>query len=146
MTTTKPSPPAEGNQRQGAGDHEGAGQVEHSSTKVEIPRDRYYSLVFDAEAWRALRRSPHVVDVLHEFHEWHRRRVISATSRDLSSAGRWRMGPTYRELEERRRLTSVHDCAVCGVAVAIQHPMPRWAFERLPDLAWVRCPEHRGAA
>jgi hypothetical protein len=94
----------------------------------------------EATAWRMLAASPHILDLLAEWAEWHERRVVSQTHLDLSAAGRWTLGLTYEELRHRRRLTSVHDCGECGTAVELKHPLERWQFDRLPDLSWVRCP------
>jgi hypothetical protein len=146
MTSTKPSPLAEGNQHQRAGDHEGTGHAEDSSTKVEIPRDRYWRLVFDSECLQALLRSAHIADLLGEWHQWWTRRRTCESSLEMSQAITWRCGPTYKQLEERRRLTSVHPCHICGVDVEIVHPMPKAWFDALPRLDFVRCPSHAEAA
>lgn len=76
---------------------------------VTLSRTEYDALVTDAQAWRALWRSEHVRDLLHEWAEWRRRRGMSAATAGMSSLVNWRAvagAPTYAELERRRR---VHD-------------------------------------
>ncbi|GAA1229593.1 hypothetical protein GCM10009676_10240 [Prauserella halophila] len=73
---------------------------------VTLDRAEYTALVSDAEAWRALKRSEHVVDLLHEWHEWRRRRDLSAATAAMSSLESWHAvagAPTFTELERRRR-------------------------------------------
>lgn len=100
----------------------------------------------EAFAWRWLCQSEHVLDLIREWSEWDRRRVLSETSRELSAAGRWSGGTSYAELERRRRLTSVVPCGRCGRQVELVHPLPERRWRQLPDLTWVRCPDHAEAA
>lgn len=115
------------------------------------PRRILAELVHDARSWRTLRESPHVAELIDDWMEWHNRRLHRAASHQVAAYAkamgnrgyRWL---SYRELERRRRLVSVEHCAKCGRALELVHPWPEWQIERLPDLSWVRCPEHEGVA
>ncbi|OLT46933.1 hypothetical protein BJF85_00205 [Saccharomonospora sp. CUA-673] len=76
------------------------------SDVVTLDRAEYTQLVADAEAWRAVTRSPHVMDLLGEWREWRLRRDMSASTACMASLENWRAvasAPTYAELERRRR-------------------------------------------
>lgn len=138
--TTQSDPPAEGNPHRGASDHEGAGH------NLDLTSGFERCDCIEAVAWRMLAESEHILDLLGEWSEWDRRRTDRQTSHDIAAARTWKRGLTYEELRRRRRLTSVHDCAVCGSAVEVEHPLTEEQFAALPRLDWVRCPLHAVAA
>lgn len=65
----------------------------------------------------------------------------------VAMAEMWRDRHEYQEpyavLQERRRLVSILACP-CGVDVEVVHPLTDEQFALLPDVSWVRCPEHVG--
>lgn len=74
-----------------------------------------------------------------------RERALSA-SHDMSATQAWgsAIGPSYRELERRRLLTSTLPCGHTGCTVTVEfvHPLPDELAARLPDTSSVRCPKH----
>lgn len=112
-----------------------------SGDVVTLDRAEYNALVSDAEVWRALKRSEHVVDLLHEWAEWRRRRDMSASTAAMSSLVNWRVvagAPTYAELERRRgrpRLSLRCDHKLC-TADGHPHRSPRTGAQI------VLCTEH----
>ncbi|GAA1243337.1 hypothetical protein GCM10009676_31180 [Prauserella halophila] len=78
-----------------------------SADVVTLSRAEYDQLVDDAQAWRALKRSEHVMDLLAEWAEWRRRRDMSAATAAMAGLVNWRKvagAATYAELERRRRV------------------------------------------
>lgn len=80
--------------------------TEHRKLAVILPRAEYQRLRLDAAAWRMLRRSPHLCDLLDEWLLWNQRRLDGESSSSISAAVNWAAvasSPTYAELEKRRR-------------------------------------------
>lgn len=72
---------------------------------VTVSRAEYDGLRLDAAAWRALRSSPHVAELLDEWLRWHQRRHDGDSSTAISAAEDWQAvasTPTYAELHRRR--------------------------------------------
>lgn len=63
-----------------------------------------------------------------------------------SSTAHWHKVAARRDILARRPITSVKPCHVCGIPVEILHPISEENYALLPDLSWVRCPEHAGVA
>ncbi len=113
-----------------------------SADTVTITRAEYDQLVVDAGAWRMLRDSEHILDLLAEWLEWDRRRTTRQVSGAFSEGMDWTLqagAPTYAELEARRQLTTETPCGSCGAAVTLTHPLPDEYADRVPDLSWARC-------
>lgn len=79
-----------------------------------------------ATAWRILANSPHILDLLAEWAEWHQRRGQRDVSHAISGPdGYWTLragAPSYAELRRRRELTSTLPCSDCGTPVVLVHP------------------------
>lgn len=113
-----------------------------SADTVTISQAEYDQLVVDAGAWRMLRDSEHILDLLAEWLEWDRRRTVRQISGAFSEGMDWSLragAPTYAELERRRQLTSEAACGECGATVTLYHPLRDEHSARLPDTSWARC-------
>jgi hypothetical protein len=113
-----------------------------SADTVTITRAEYDQLAVDAGAWRMLRDSEHILDLLAEWLEWDRRRTTRQISGAFSEGMDWTLqagAPTYAELKARRQLTTETPCGSCGATVTLTHPLPDEYADRVPDLSWARC-------
>ena len=114
-----------------------------SADTVTITQAEYDQLIVDAGAWRMIRDSEHILDLLAEWIEWDRRRTTREVSGAFSNGIDWKLragAPTYAELKQRRQLTTDAPCRKCGVTVTLHHPLPDVHADQLPDMSWVRCP------
>lgn len=106
---------------------------------VTLDAAEYEQLWVAATSWWRFWETDHLADLLDR--ETYRR--IRAASHNLSGAATWSAtGPAFKELQRRRRLISMLPCGVCNGDVVVEHPMPQWQYDRLPDISWVRCAEH----
>lgn len=84
-----------------------------SADTVTITRAEYDQLIVDAGAWRMLRNSEHILNLLAEWIEWDRRRNARQISAAFSDGVDWKLkayAPTYAELERRR---NTYLCPTC---------------------------------
>ncbi|MFC3892109.1 DUF2742 domain-containing protein [Lentzea rhizosphaerae] len=69
-----------------------------------------------------------------------------SASHDMSATQAWgsAIGPSFKELERRRLLTSTLPCGHLGCTAVVEfvHPLPDELAARLPDVSSVRCPQH----
>lgn len=89
---------------------------------VTITRAEYDQLHVEAGAWRMLRDSEHILDLLAEWLEWDRRRTVRQVSAAFSDGMDWGLragAPSYVELERRRNQFDIPDWAVaCNAELA----------------------------
>lgn len=119
---------------------------------IAVPVPEYIEMATAARSWWTLVSSPYIAEILCEWSEWDLRRrhreaswAVSRGAKEMAERG-WSW-LSYKELERRRRLTSVVTCGGCGGDAEITHPVTEEQFSTFPATPWARCEScARGAA
>ncbi|GGM34849.1 hypothetical protein GCM10012275_02610 [Longimycelium tulufanense] len=118
------------------------GSPEWEQLSSTDPR-KWAGLLLAAECWRRFWH-PDMAALRADWFDWDQRRRFRDTANTISAVMPTTLGPSYAELERRRRLVSRVPCGVpnCAQVVELVHPLADKYAARLPDTSWARCDIH----